>query len=124
VVRTTKTALAILAVVVTLGVLWLGSRPAPVRTATMEDVIAEAEAGGYRLIDMAELSYLYRLPSTRPLMVDTRQEWEFRSGHITGAKLFPMEPTWWERFRSKGRLARLLGPDKDRWIVFYSDGLA
>jgi hypothetical protein len=32
---------------------------------------------------------------------------------------FPLEPTRWSEWRAKGKLARLLGPDKDRTIVFY-----
>jgi hypothetical protein len=32
---------------------------------------------------------------------------------------FPLEPGWWSRWRVKGRLSALLGPDKDRLVVFY-----
>jgi rhodanese-related sulfurtransferase len=53
------------------------------------------------------------------LLVDTRQEWEYRSGHIKGALNFPIEPTWLSRWRNKGALAKFLGPDKNRFIVFY-----
>jgi rhodanese-related sulfurtransferase len=53
------------------------------------------------------------------LLVDTRQEWEYRSGHIRGATNFPIEPTWWSRWRKAGALEAVLGPDKDRLIVFY-----
>ena len=53
------------------------------------------------------------------LLVDTRQDWEYRSGHIQGAVNFPLEPTAWSRWRSQGRLAALLGPDQDRLVVFY-----
>jgi len=51
--------------------------------------------------------------------VDTRQEWEYRTGHIRGAVNFPMEPTWLSRWRKKNALAQLLGADKNRTIVFY-----
>jgi rhodanese-related sulfurtransferase len=53
------------------------------------------------------------------LIVDTRQDWEYRSGHIKGAVDFPLEPGWWARWRAQKRLAALLGPDKDRLVVFY-----
>ena len=53
------------------------------------------------------------------LLVDTRQEWEYRSGHIRGALNFPLEPTWISRWRNKGALEKFLGPDKNRFIVFY-----
>jgi rhodanese-related sulfurtransferase len=52
-------------------------------------------------------------------LVDTRQEWEFAMGHIKGAANFPMEPTAWSRWWKKGELAETLGPDKNRFIVFY-----
>jgi hypothetical protein len=51
--------------------------------------------------------------------VDTRQEWEYRTGHMRGAVNFPLEPTWWGRFKARGALADLLGPDKSKFIVFY-----
>jgi rhodanese-related sulfurtransferase len=51
--------------------------------------------------------------------VDTRQEWEYRTGHIQGAPNFPMEPTWFARWQRKGELGKLLGPDKERSVVFY-----
>jgi rhodanese-related sulfurtransferase len=53
------------------------------------------------------------------LLVDTRQEWEYRTGHIKGALNFPMEPTWMSRWRNKGALENFLGPDKERYLVFY-----
>jgi rhodanese-related sulfurtransferase len=51
--------------------------------------------------------------------VDTRQEWEYRTGHIKGAVNFSMEPTRWSRWRSAAALKAFLGPDRERTIVFY-----
>ena len=85
----------------------------------MAQVHAEAVRGGYRLINTEELTKIYQQPPADFLLVDTRQDWEYRSGHIKGAVNFPMEPTWWGRWRAKGRLAALLGPDKNRLVVFY-----
>ena len=85
----------------------------------MAQVQAEAASGGYQLMDTAGLAKLYQQPPPGFLLVDTRQDWEYRSGHIKGAVNFPIEPTWWGRFRSQGRLAALLGPDKNRLVVFY-----
>ena len=115
--RTTLLALA--AVVLTLGALWYVNRPVVVQEATKAQVQAEADRGGYRLINTEELAKLYQQPPANFLLVDTRQDWEYRSGHIKGAVNFPMEPTWWSRWRSQGRMASLLGPDKDRLVVFY-----
>ena len=115
--RTTLLALA--AIALTLGVLWTVNRPITPKEATREDVLAEARTGGYRLINTEELAERYRQAPPKLFLVDTRQDWEYRSGHIQGAVNFPMEPTWWSRWRSQGRLASLLGPDKDRLVVFY-----
>lgn len=115
--RTTILALAV--VILTLGVLWYLHRPIIVKEATWEDVKAEARNGGYRLITTEELAKLYGQDSQKLLLVDTRQDWEYRTGHMQGAVNFPMEPSAWGRWRSQGALAKFLGPDKDRPIYFY-----
>jgi rhodanese-related sulfurtransferase len=38
------------------------------------------------------------------LLVDTRQEWEYRTGHIKSSVNFPMEQAWLSRWRNKGAL--------------------
>ena len=113
------TFLALTAVILTLGALWYIHRPVMPQEATMMEVQAEAVRGGYRLITTEALAELYRQPRAKVLLVDTRQDWEYRSGHIKDAVNFPMEPTAWSRWRSQGRLAALLGPDHDRLAVFY-----
>ena len=113
------TLMALVAAALTLGVFWYAQRPIIPHEATMAEVRGEALHGGYRLIDTKELSKIYRDPPANFLLVDTRQDWEYRSGHIQGAVNFPMKPTWWSRWRAQGRLAALLGPDKDRLVVFY-----
>jgi 3-mercaptopyruvate sulfurtransferase SseA len=115
--RTTLLALAAMAL--TLGALWQAYRPVIAPEASLAEVRAEARRGGYRLVDTATLAKMYRQPPANFLLVDTRQDWEYRSGHIKGAVNFPMEPTWWSRWRSQGQLAALLGPEKDRPVVFY-----
>ena len=113
------TLLALTAVILTLGALWYIHRPVISQETTLAEVQAEAVMGGYRLMHTAELAELYRQQPAKVLLVDTRQDWEYRSGHLTGAVNFPMEPTAWARWRSQGRLAALLGPDPDRLVVFY-----
>lgn len=115
--RTTFLALA--AVILTLGALWYIHRPVIPQETTLAEVQAEAVRGGYRLITTEALAELYRQHRAKVLLVDTRQDWEYRSGHIQGAVNFPLEPTAWSRWRSQGRLAALLGPDQDRLVVFY-----
>jgi hypothetical protein len=115
--RTTFLALA--AVILTLGALWYIQRPVVLQETTLAEVQAEAVRGGYRLITTEALADLYRQHPAKLLLVDTRQDWEYRSGHIQGAANFPLEPNAWSRWRSQDRLAALLGPDQDRLAVFY-----
>jgi len=83
------------------------------------DVHAEAQRGGYRLIDMDELWQLYQQADNNLLLVDTRQEWEYHAGYIKGAAFFSMEPTWLARMTQRGALEQFLGPDKTKTLVFY-----
>jgi predicted sulfurtransferase len=110
--------LAVLAVGITFYAVWSQHRPVVVKPATHEDVLAEAKKGGYRLIDTGKLWELYQKPD-EVLIVDTRQEWEYRTGSVKGAVNFPMEPSWWSRWRKKTAMAKFLGPDKKRTVVFY-----
>jgi hypothetical protein len=117
--RKRRTILALMAVIITVGSLWYGNQSIIPKDATWDDVAAEAATGGYRLISTEELQERYQSKSESMLLVDTRQEWEYRSGHIKDAINFPMEPTWLSRWRKKGDLEQLLGYDKERFIVFY-----
>jgi hypothetical protein len=114
-----KLILAAAAVLITVGALWLTSRSLAPKDATWEDVLAEARSGGYRLMTTEELQDRYQQEVAGLLLVDTRQEWEYRTGRIKGALNFPIEPTGWARWREAGSLATFLGPDKERLIVFY-----
>jgi hypothetical protein len=115
-----KNLLAFSAVLLTVGLSWYAHRPVPpAKEATWAEVESQATEGGYRLITTRELARLYRQASNQLHIVDTRQDWEYRTGHIKGAVNFPLEPTRWAAWRSRGFLARFLGPDKDRTIVFY-----
>ena len=87
--------------------------------ASAADVQAEAQRGGYRLIDMNELWQLYQQDDKNLLLVDTRQDWEYHAGYIKNALNFPMEPTWLARLTQRGALEQFLGPDKTKRIVFY-----
>ena len=111
--------IALAAVLITILFVWYGQRPLTPQQATWVDAIAEAEAGGYRIITTEALAEKYGKGPSAPMLIDTRQEWEYRAGHIAGALLFPMEPTWWARWRKAGALREFLGPDKDRTVVFY-----
>jgi hypothetical protein len=114
-----KALFALVAVAITMGALWHTNRVVPPKEATWDDVRAEARQGGYQLITTDELSRQYTAKPESLLLVDTRQEWEYRTGHIKGALSFPIEPTWLSRWRNKGALEKFLGPHKNRLIVFY-----
>jgi hypothetical protein len=114
-----KILLALAAVASTAGALWLTNRAVIPKEYTWNDVVVEARKGGYSLVTTDELWERYQRGSRELLLVDTRQEWEYRTGHIEGSVNFPMEPTWWSRWRKKSDLESLLGPDKDRFLVFY-----
>jgi hypothetical protein len=111
--------LAAVAVIITITTVWYAQRPIIPKQATWDDVLAEAEAGGYQIITTEELAGRYREDRSGILLVDTRQDWEYRTGHIEDAVNFPMEPTWWARWRKAAELEAFLGPDKDRALFFY-----
>lgn len=113
------TFIALVAVLLTVGALWLTNRVAPPKQATWDDVLAEAKAGGYKIITTDELSKQYQKDAKSILLVDTRQEWEYRTGHLQGAVNFPIEPIAWSRWRKASALETPLGPDKGRFLVFY-----
>jgi len=111
--------LPLIGVATTLIALGYGNRSPEPRQVTWEDVRSQARQGGYRLINTEDLWKLFQSNSKPFLLVDTRQDWEYRTGHIRGARNFPMEPTWLSRWRNKAALEQFLGPDKERLIIFY-----
>jgi len=113
------TILVFLVVTIAVGALWFTSMAVTPKEAAFEEVLSEAKSGGYRLINTENLWEHYKKDRKALLLVDTRQEWEYRTGHIKGASNFPMEPTWLSRWRKKTELKAFLGTDKNRLIVFY-----
>ena len=111
--------MTLVAVMAALGALWLTNGAVTPKDATWDDVQAEAKSGGYSIITTKDLGAAYSQNPNELFLVDTRQGWEYRTGHISGAINFPMEPTWWSRWRKADALKELLGPDKDRKVVFY-----
>lgn len=113
-------ALLVLTAALFLGAAWWWRRRAPAsREVGWDEVMAEAKTGGYRLISTEEMANRYRRDPQSLLLVDTRSEGEYRAGHIRGALNLPLTPTWWGRWRSRRLLSALLGPDKERLVVFY-----
>lgn len=115
----TTALLASLAAILVAAILWQAGKPVTPKTPTWDDVVQEAKAGGYRLLTTEELRTLCAQNPPGLLLVDTRQDWEHHTGHIPGSALFPMEPTAWARWKQRGALEKLLGPDRERPVVFY-----
>jgi 3-mercaptopyruvate sulfurtransferase SseA len=112
--------LLILVIAALLGAVWQWRcRAAVPREVGWDEVMVEAETGGYRLISTEEMANRYRRDPQSLLLVDTRPEGEYRAGHIRGALNLPLTPAWWGRWRSRKLLAALLGPDRGRFVVFY-----
>ncbi len=114
-----KNLTAVIVICLSITALWFTNRAVTPKEASWDDVVSEAKIGGYNLITTDELWQLYSSSKEPPLIVDTRQQWEFRSGHIKGAVNFPMEPTWLSRWQKKASLESFLGPAKNKTIVFY-----
>lgn len=84
-------------------------------------IAIEAKKGGYHLITPEELEKEYLQDSTAFLLVDTRQEWAYQMQHIKGALHLDFTPTWWNQYSPAARseMKKLLGPDKNKKVVFY-----
>lgn len=113
------TFISLAAAMLTAGILYLTNQAVAPTQATWNDVLIEAATGGYKIIATEDLAARYRKDPQSLFLVDTRQEWEYRTGHLKGALNFSMEPTWWARWRNASALGAFLGPDKERTIVFY-----
>ena len=95
------------AVMAALGALVFTNTGVTPKEATWDDVLSEAKNGGYRIMTTTDLGAAYSKNPNEFFLVDTRQEWEYRTGHIKGAVNFPMEPTWWSRWRKADALKEL-----------------
>jgi predicted sulfurtransferase len=86
-----------------------------------DKVVAEAKKGGYHLISPEELKNEYLKDPSAFLLVDTRQEWSYQMQHIKGAAHIDFAPTWWNQYSPmmRSEMKNLLGPDKNKKIVFY-----
>lgn len=82
---------------------------------------AEAKKGGYQLITSEELKKEYLKDPTAFLLIDTRQEWSYQMQHIKGALHIDFAPIWWNQYSPmmRSEMKTLLGPDKNKKIVFY-----
>ena len=82
--------------------------------------LAEAQKDGYRLTTPDEIQALYA-SSDNYLIVDVRPDYEFKAGHLPGAKNFEIDLG--DRIGLKPQKAdafeKILGADKKRVIAIY-----
>jgi 3-mercaptopyruvate sulfurtransferase SseA len=82
--------------------------------------IAEAQNNGYALTTPDEIQALYA-SSDNYLIVDVRPDYEFKAGHLPGAKNFEIDLG--DRLGLKpqkaGAFEKVLGLDKNRVIIIY-----
>ena len=82
--------------------------------------LAEAQKDGYALTTPDEIQALYA-SSDNYLIVDVRPDYEFKAGHLPGAKNFEIDLG--DRLGLKPQKAdafeKVLGADKNRAIVIY-----
>ena len=98
---TKKVLFALVAVMITVGYLWQTNSVVTPKEATWDDVMTEARQGGYQIIRTDELWARYEKDPDKMLLVDTRQEWEYRTGHIKGALNFPIESMGYPEWHAK-----------------------
>jgi 3-mercaptopyruvate sulfurtransferase SseA len=84
-------------------------------------IATEAKKGGYQLITPEELKNDYLKDLAAFLLVDVRQEWSYQMQHIKGSLHIDFSPTWWNQYSPmmRSEMKKLLGPDKDKKVVFY-----
>ena len=125
--KTKAAFIALVAVALTVGAIWYPNRgvapKAPPKEPTQDELLAEAKAGGFKIFTTEELAERCSKDSSL-LLMDVRHEWEYHTSHIKNAINFPVETNWWWRIRKTSALKNLIGPDKERTIVFYCGGLA
>jgi hypothetical protein len=84
-------------------------------------IVNEAKKGGYQLITPEEVKKEYLTDPSAFLLVDTRQEWSYQMQHINGASHIDFAPIWWNQYSptTRSEMKKLLGPDKNKKVVFY-----
>lgn len=84
-----------------------------------DDALAEAEEGGYEIVDEQGLRAAKRLPAA--ILIDTRPDYEFHQGHIPGSVNFEFHLG--DKFhlaQDKRRAFKdMLGPFDERPVILY-----
>jgi len=84
------------------------------------DTEKRAESGGYKLISLQELKALIQ-SEKEVVLLDTRPDYEYKEGHVPGARNFEFHLGHRSRLESERAEAfkALVGEDRNRLIVTY-----
>ena len=84
------------------------------------DTQKRAEAAGYNLINYPELQSLIQ-SEKEVILLDARPDYEYRDGHIPGARNFEFHLGHKSRLEPERAeaLKAFLGKDRHRWVVTY-----
>jgi rhodanese-related sulfurtransferase len=115
-------------VLIPILVLWvmtaaaIGSREEP---AWLQQAMDEAKQDGYELITAHRLKALYESGKDFTI-IDVRPEYEYRDGHLSNAVSleFDLGDKLELKPEKEAALIHLLGPDKQRTVVFYCRSFA
>ena len=99
-----------------------GSREEP---AWLQQAMNEAKQDGYELITAPKLKALYESGKDFAI-IDVRPEYEYRDGHLSNAVSleFDLGDKLELKPEKEAALIHLLGPDKQRTVVFYCRSFA
>lgn len=99
-----------------------GSREEP---SWLQQAQSDARKDGYELIGIPALKALYESGKDF-MLLDVRPEYEYRQGHLSQAASleFDLGDKIDLNPEKQTALVQLLGPDKQRWVVFYCRSFA
>jgi thioredoxin:protein disulfide reductase len=121
---TKKLLVSLLVALCAIGGFWLADRAVKPTEATWDQAVTDARQGKYQLIHTDEIRQLIEEAPQKMLLIDARDEKDFRAGHIPGAINVPMGLTFWSQWKEKRALGTALGQDKNRFVVFYCADLS
>lgn len=112
-------------VILMMGILTHAYGGGPEHPTWLHQAREDAKKDGYELITAPELKTLYE-SGKDVTIVDVRPGYEYRDGHLPQARSleFDLGDTLELKPEKKAALTDLLGPDKQRMVVFYCRSFA
>lgn len=111
--------------VLVLGFLTAAATSSSQEPAWLQQAMDEAKQDGYELITAPRLKALYESRKEFTI-IDVRPEYEYRDGHLSnaGSLEFDLGDKLELKPEKEAALIHLLGPDKQRTVVFYCRSFA